>query len=149
MRNSNGTFQVGHDLCIKHGCYKTKTYRSWQAMKMRCYNENHKAYKNYGGRGIKVCDRWLKFENFLADMGERPEGKTLERIDGDKNYEPSNCKWSDRFEQNNNTSRNSFLTYLGQTKTKAQWAKEYGVKYNNFLHRLRRGWSIERALNEQ
>jgi hypothetical protein len=91
---------------IKHGHNRNSKpspiYKSWQAMLARCRNPNHVAYSRYGGRGITVCERWLTFENFYADMGERPVGKTLDRIDNDGNYEPGNCQWSTAKEQNNN-----------------------------------------------
>lgn len=85
-----------------HSKERTPTYYSWEAMKTRCLNEKSKDYSRYGGRGIMVCERWMVFENFLADMGIRPEGKTLDRIDGNGHYEPDNCKWSTYLEQRYN-----------------------------------------------
>lgn len=85
---------------VKHGMSHSGTYNSWHMMKQRCLNPNAPNYVNYGARGIKVCERWMKFANFLEDMGERPHGTTLDRIHNDKDYEPSNCKWSDKTEQN-------------------------------------------------
>lgn len=85
-----------------HGMSKSYTYQSWTAMKRRCYDKNFEKYPRYGGRGIKVCDRWHKFENFLADMGERPEGKTIDRQDSNGNYDKKNCKWATAKEQSNN-----------------------------------------------
>lgn len=105
------SFKHGHNLrnqTNKNG-YVSPTYYSWVSMKTRCYNVNHKAYKDYGGRGIKVCRRWLNsFENFLLDMGERPIDKTLDRINNNGNYEPLNCKWSTSSEQNNNQRKRIF-----------------------------------------
>jgi len=94
-------------IATKHGHNtdlngKSSTYSSWDAMIQRCTNKNHASYRNYGGRGITICERWLNFKNFLADMGEKPEGLTIERIDNNKNYEPSNCKWILKTEQSFN-----------------------------------------------
>lgn len=83
-----------------HGMSNSPAYKSWQEMKTRCYNKNRHKYRRYGARGIKVCDRWLNsFQNFYDDMGERPDGKTLDRINNDGNYEPSNCRWATPLEQ--------------------------------------------------
>jgi len=95
--------KIGHRFQSTHGMYATPTYRSWQNMITRCSNSNHKHYANYGGRGITVCAAWrASFEAFLSDMGERPEGKTLDRRDNDGNYEPANCRWATRIEQRRN-----------------------------------------------
>lgn len=84
------------------GGKSSPTFKSWESMKARCYNKNHHKYPIYGGRGIMVCERWMKFLNFLEDMGERPNNKTIDRIDPDGNYEPNNCKWSTSLEQRHN-----------------------------------------------
>lgn len=91
----------------KHGHYNSRTNRSWSSARNRCFNENNKDYVNYGGRGIIMCERWNKFENFLEDMGECPEGLTLDRINNNGNYEPGNCRWATHSEQNKNQRKRS------------------------------------------
>jgi len=86
---------------------RTRTYRSWSQMKERCLNVNSNKFPHYGGRGITICERWMKFSNFHADMGERPEGMSIDRIDNDGNYEPENCKWSTSSQQNRNRRINT------------------------------------------
>ena len=107
-------------------------------MRSRCTSPSTAQFKHYGGRGITVCERWESFENFLADMGERPIGKTLDRIDVDGNYEPSNCRWATQSEQMNNTHRS--VKYQGKTLT--EWSKELGVKYDTLSYRLRKHGSV-------
>lgn len=101
---SCGCFQkdVLSKLKSTHNQTDSPTYKSWKGMHRRCYNSNYKRYPDYGGRGIGVCERWHSFENFLEDMGERPKGKTIDRIDPDGNYEPSNCRWATPEEQSRN-----------------------------------------------
>lgn len=151
---SCGCFMVEQMIEMKttHGHrvnYKSSpTYASWESMSQRCNNPKYHRYPDYGGRGIQVCQRWLKFENFLADMGERPEGKTLERKENDKGYYPENCKWATVIEQANNKRNNHFLTYEGKTQTIAQWANEIGMLRSVLSSRIHRCWSIEKALTK-
>lgn len=115
-------------------------------MIQRCENPNATGYERYGGRGIQVCERWRTFENFYAGMGERPEGMTLDRIDVDGNYEPSNCRWATDREQTRNASHNHRLTYGGETLTVAEWAEKTGLPYGVIYDRLRDGWTVEDVL---
>lgn len=131
----------------KHGRARTIEYGTWAQMKMRCYNKNDKRYNYYGARGIKVCKRWQKFENFFSDMGCRPSPEhSLDRIDNNGNYEPSNCRWATDIEQNNNTRSNKRILFDGRTKTLSEWAREYRVHSGTLYSRLQRGWPIEKAL---
>ena len=134
--------------CMKtHGMTKTKTWKAWSAMKDRCTQKNSKHYKHYGGRGIKVCERWKNsFENFLEDLGEKPDGFTLDRINSDGDYSPENCRWASLKEQQNNKRNNRILEFNNQRKTMSEWADFVGIKYNTLRSRLERGWEIERAL---
>ena len=129
-----------------HGMYKTRVYYSWKSMNERCLNRNSPAYKHYGGRGIKICEEWLRLENFYRDMGERPENKTLDRIDNNGNYCKENCKWSTPKEQSNNKRDNHLLTYCGKTRTVSQWAEELNINRSIIAGRITRGFSIEKIL---
>lgn len=127
---------------------KTNLYKVWSKMKCRCVNSNNPKYKNYGARGIKVCDRWMNsFESFLEDMGEQPEGTSLDRINNDGDYEPSNCRWATSEQQNNNKRNTAYLTYNGKTQSLTQWARELEIAKTSLQNRLLRGWSLEKALS--
>ncbi len=133
-----------------HGLSKSPTWYSWKSMRDRCLNPNVSNYETYGGRGIRVCERWSdSFEAFLQDMGERPPNTTIDRIDNDGNYEPGNCKWSSNEQQavNRRTSL-EFITYLGETRSLSEWSRILGIDYQKLYRRLKSGWSVERALGK-
>lgn len=118
---------------------RERAYSTWAGMKARCSNPNEPGFRHYGGRGIAVCERWQEFEGFYADMGEPPDGYSLERIDNEKGYSPENCKWATRTEQNNNTRVNVRITALGQTLTATQWARRLGVPAGTIFNHRSRG----------
>lgn len=134
----------------KHGMRFKPEYTAWQLMKDRCTNPNSGCFSYYGGRGITVCARWFgDFRNFLADMGMRPSSKhTLDRIDGNGNYEPGNCRWATRKEQSRNRSNTQLVTFRDQTKSLGEWCEILQIDYNNTNKRLWRGWSVIRAFTE-
>lgn len=128
---------------ITHGMTKTSIYKRWSEMKRRCLNPKVQSYKYYGGRGIKVCKRWMKFENFYKDMGSIPEGYTIERINNDGNYEPDNCKWATFKEQHNNSRHNVILKYKGISMTMVQWAEKLGISRACLWDRIHRNLPLE------
>jgi hypothetical protein len=125
-----------------------KLARTWVSMVDRCYNSDSTAYCWYGERGIAVCDRWLQdICNFIVDMGHPPTLKhSIDRIDCNVNYEPSNCRWATQAEQNNNTRRSRMITWNNKTQSIRDWAKEYDIGTRAVSERLRRGWDIEKSL---
>lgn len=129
----------------RHGMTKSKAWICWDSMLQRCNNPKHKSYPQYGGRGVRVCDHWRVFENFYADMGE-PDGLTLDRIDVNGNYEKSNCRWATIKEQGRNMRSNRLLTLHGETRPMAYFTEKYGLSANLIADRLRRGWTVERAI---
>lgn len=134
-----------------HPNHPSRTYRSWNMMKQRCLNPNDPRYADYGGRGIKICTQWINsFIKFKEDMGARPLGTSLDRwpnTNGD--YAPGNCRWATPKEQQRNMRTNRYLEFNGERKLLSDWAKELGVTYELLRSRVRRGWSIERAMTER
>jgi hypothetical protein len=128
------------------GMSRTPTYVTWVNMMARCHNPKNSRYRQYGGRGIFVCESWQKFSNFLCDMGERPAELTIERIDNDKGYEPSNCKWATRREQQINRRSCRMLEWNGKLLPMAKWDRLLGFNKDVVRKRLRSGWSVERTL---
>lgn len=132
----------------KNGSRGNPTYRSWSLMKRRCYNVRSEHYAGYGGRGIIVCPSWQNsFASFLHDMGDRPHGMEIDRIDNNGPYCPFNCRWADRVTQTNNTRRNVYLKHNGVTMSISQWERSLGLPPSCVSQRINKlGWSAERAL---
>lgn len=135
----------------KHGAAKRKqhtpTYNSWSQMRKRCLCKTAEQYPRYGGRGIKICEQWASFEAFAADMGERPAGMTLDRIDNDGDYSPDNCRWVPTVMQVRNRSNTVIVEAFGQKLPLAEWAQKLGLSYDTLLLRKRRGLSPEAILS--
>lgn len=137
---------------LRHGAARRKEvtaeYKCWQQMRKRCENPKSQFYKDYGGRGIRVCDRWHIFENFLEDMGCRPSSEhSIDRHpDTNGNYEPGNCRWATDIEQANNRRDTPMIEYQGRTQSIADWARELGVKYWSLRNRIiNLAWPVEKA----
>lgn len=131
----------------RHGLASHRIYGIWENMKTRCYNPNYREFYRYGGRGIKVCERWHHFPNFVEDMGLPPEGMTLERQDNDRDYEPGNCIWATVQAQARNRRTTIMVTLDGKTQCLKDWATERGLSYKLVQQRVKRdGWPIEKAL---
>lgn len=138
---------ANRDHGITHGQTGTDLYLRWRAMLDRCENRKHRGWPNYGGRGITVCDEWHRFENFSGDMGATFRSDLeLDRIDVNGNYEPANCRWITRAEQQRNRRDNHEITWRGRTMVVTDWATSLGIKPNTLIYRLRRGWPLERAM---
>jgi len=132
-----------------HSHHKSNTaiYRIWTLMLQRCENKNNPAYTRYGGRGIRVSRSWHSFVNFYRDMGEKPKGMTLDRIDNNLGYNKRNCRWATSLEQANNKRNNHLVHYAGQCRTLTEWSRKTGIKQETIRRRLKCGWSVERALD--
>lgn len=131
-----------HGQCCKRTRGETSEHRTWVLMRRRCAAPGDKRWADYGGRGIRVCDRWQSFDNFFADMGPKPTPThSLDRIDVDGNYEPNNCRWATRVEQARNTRKKRILVVNGEADTLASWAERMGVDKRRIHFRLKQGWS--------
>lgn len=130
-----------------HGQTGTRTYKSWQSMRERCERPAHIGWRLYGGRGIRVCERWISFENFRADMGERPDGCTLDRIDVNGDYSPENCRWATRTEQGRNMRTNRIVIYHGEAMPICAAIERGTVAVGTVHARIRRGWSVDDAID--
>ena len=142
---------LNRQIITKHGMHRTPEHNAWRSMRHRCYDPDNKYYHRYGGRGIKVeCEAWdngaTGFQAFYADMGPRPPGMTLERVDNNCGYSPSNCVWATKKEQAHNRCSNHNLTYQGETHCVAVWARKQGIGRGTIGGRVRSGWSVEDAL---
>lgn len=143
------TAKINGESHSTHGMRKSREYGSWRAMKKRCLEPHFHAFKNYGGRGIKICDRWINsFENFFADMGIRPQNGTLERKDNEGDYTPENCIWIPLGWQAKNRRSSHRITFSGKTLIISEWAKLLGVSSATLYSRARRGLSPELILKE-
>lgn len=125
---------------------RSKTFCSWANMIQRCNNPKNPYFKNYGARGISIHERYLSFENFLEDLGEKPENLSLDRIDNERGYEPENLRWADRTTQQRNRRSNHLITAFGRTQPLTAWAYETGFKIGTIRTRLASGWPPEKAL---
>lgn len=134
----------------KHGMSSHPAYQSWIEMRTRCHNPQSDSYGDYGGRGIRVYEHWREsFDNFWADMGSTyGAGLTIDRINVNKGYEPSNCQWATRKEQNRNTRRNLVIQFRGESHCLGEWCELLNLPYQTIYTRISRGWSAERALTE-
>lgn len=137
LRNDNLTTHGRTKKSIRRASHE---YWIWNAMKQRCNNPKNRGYKNYGARGITVCKQWLRFANFLKDMGHKPEGKSLERRDNNKGYSPKNCVWADRKTQNSNRRNNRYIEARGSSRTLTEWSRIAGVSHATIIARLGAGW---------
>lgn len=146
---------IGRAPTYKHGFagkngQRSSEYSIWNMMRSRCHNPNNKAFPRYGGRGIKVCERWKSFENFIADVGARPsKAHSLDRINNDGDYEPSNVRWALPEQQAANRSDNRWIEHNGKTLPLFLWAKESGVAASVIHKRLKRGWTFARAIGQE
>lgn len=145
------TIELKTAIWLRHGHNRkrgpTPTYRSWASMRQRCETKTAKSYADYGGAGIRVCERWKTFDNFLADMGKRPPGTSIDRYPNNAgNYEPGNCRWATSKQQTRNRRNTRTLTVRGETLCVTDWAIKAGMSRSVLARRLKSGWPPERAV---
>jgi hypothetical protein len=137
----------GKSSNVAEGRGQASIYRIWANIKQRCTNPGNSRYADYGGRGIALCPAWHDFAAFYVDVGDRPPGKSLDRIDNSRGYEPGNVRWADTYQQAQNSRRSVLVTIDGVAKPINVWCRELGLAYNTYKQRRRNGWSIERAVS--
>lgn len=140
----NRNIRIG-EKNTKHGLSRHSATSTWYKMHSRCENPENQDYKDYGGRGIKVCDRWSSLENFIADMGEKPKGMSIERKNNSLGYNPENCVWADDSTQARNRRNTRMVTFNGETKAMITWCEELGLVYSTVRSRLAKGLPPEEA----
>lgn len=140
---------IGGRITIGLRSYNKRAYDTWRSMVDRCTNKNHRYYHRYGGRGITVCDEWLTFENFFTDMGNPPDGLSLDRIDNDGGYSKANCRWASKYEQATNRSRTIYVVVDGVKMPLASVCKERGISYSTARTRIYKGYPIEVVLSTE
>ena len=140
MKRTHG--MAGH---FHKGVPQASIYKIWANIKQRCTNPAHPRYADYGGRGITLCERWHNFENFYADVGDRPADLTLDRIDNERGYEPNNVRWVTRADNNRNSRRCVMVEFNGESKPINVWCREFGISYPTYKARRRRGWELVAA----
>jgi hypothetical protein len=138
----------GHTARTLIGAPNTATYTVWRNMLARCSKPTNSGYHRYGGRGISVCQSWEDFESFLSDMGHKPKGKSLDRINNDGDYSPENCRWATVAEQSRNQSRNRPVTWMGETMILPDWETKLGIPRKALIARRDKGWSVERMFTQ-
>lgn len=132
-----------------HWMDKTPTYNSWQSMRARCLNKRGSSFKDYGGRGIKICERWTDFLLFLKDMGLRPPRTSLGRVDNNGDYEPSNCRWENSTQQGGNTRKTLWIEWRGDRKNLSEWCRELNINYHTSFNRFKKGFSLDDTFSKK
>lgn len=147
-QKSCGCYERDNPPRLKHGGTGTPEFRSWTGMRARCMNKNNAAYHLYGGRGIKICERWGKFDNFLADMGPRPsKSHSLDRVNPNGDYEPSNCRWASHSQQVRNRRLTVTYTHNGETLSLPEWAERFCIPYPTVWTRHKNGWTGDKLFS--